>query len=113
MLTDKRMKLRSQIMRKRLLILLMLQMVIMLLMMMMTTMMLMVMTMMVMRCATSENICYNLQMKWLPVRPRIPLRKFVFSPLPPPQWLRTGVHEDIFAFDHFLHFSCFPLVQLG
>ena len=70
MLTDKRMKLRSQIMRKRLLILLMLQMVIMLLMMMMTTMMMMVMTMMVMRCATSENICYNLQMKWLAARSR-------------------------------------------
>ena len=29
------------------------------------------------------------------------------------QWLRIGVHEDIFVFDHILHFSCFPLVQLG
>ena len=29
------------------------------------------------------------------------------------QWLRTGVHEDIFVFDHILHFSDYPMIQLG
>ena len=52
-------------------------------MMMLTTTMMMMMMMMMMMWATSENICYNLQMKWLAARSRIPLTNFVFSPLCP------------------------------
>ena len=32
---------------------------------------------------------------------------------PGPQWLRIEVHEDIFVFDHILHFSEYTRVQLG
>ena len=48
-----------------------------------TTMTTTMMMMMMMMWATSENICYNLQMKWLAARSRIPLTNFVFSPLCP------------------------------
>ena len=58
---------------------LMMMMVGMMMMMLTTTMMMMTMMM----WATSENICYNLQMKWLAARSRIPLTNFVFSPLCP------------------------------
>ena len=59
----------------------MMKMMMMMTMMLTTTMMMMMMTMMM--WATSENICYNLQMKWLAARSRIPLTNFVFSPLCP------------------------------